>query len=247
MMTDVADFRAELESLVRSAEVRLRAEIKASVNAVLTAGAGSHDDLGALLLDRAAGANRGHACRLLGLLGGETALSAFVAMLTDPEVTWRNAAVNALGLASRELPCAIPALIEIMQTDPDDNLRDRAALALGSCGTGSIAAVDALLAVLADRAERPALRGAAAEALDGYEDARVSSALIVALDEPEPEVRFFAAFALGARGETAALPSLARLAATEQAVIPNWGSVRDEVMSAIECIRGAQARALHES
>jgi len=242
MVLEVTDFRAELELLVELADSHHPAEALADIDAVLAAGARSIDDLSALFLDRDDGVARHHAGNLLARIGGDIALAAFVALLRDPRVTRRNHAVNLLNVLG--LPGAIPALLDVLLADPDEGMRECATLALGSCGTSSAAALEALLTMLTDRDEGPRLRAAAAEALNGYDDARVSPALIVALDDPEPEVRFFAAFALSARRDVTALPALERLAAIEQAVIPNWGSVRDEVVSAIKSIRYAAARRL---
>jgi len=98
-------------------------------------------------------------------------------------------------------------------------------------------AVDPLLAKLADTGEEPRVRGFVAEALIFYREQRVVAALIAVLSDPSAEVRFWAAFALGELKDPAALGALERLAQTDDAAVPRWGSVRDEAAAAIETIR----------
>jgi HEAT repeat protein len=237
----VSDFRTELEQQVQTDDPANRASLQAAVDAVLAAGVQSRDDLYALLLDPAAGPNRDHACWLLGWMGDDAAVAALVTAFRDPDVAMRRSAVVALGRLAH--PDSTPALIEAMQTDADDRTRNIATLALGTICAST--AMEPLLAVLANRAELANVRGAAAEALNGYRDPRVVAALVTALEDPEPEVRFFAAFALSAAGDESALPALERLAAADEARVNDFGTVRDEAISAIEAIREA-ARAPRE-
>ena len=59
---------------------------------------------------------------------------------------------------------------------------------------------------------------------------------IEALQAPEPEVRFWSAFALGQLRDRGALPALERLATTDRAVVPGWWAVTEEARDAITAI-----------
>jgi len=101
----------------------------------------------------------------------------------------------------------------------------------------------ALLAALTDATEEPTVRGQAAEALAWYYLMRgrcpAVAPLVATLDDSSPEVRFWAAYALGIIGARDALPALERLAVTDHAT-PLWsgsvGTVGEEAVSAITAI-----------
>jgi HEAT repeat protein len=178
---------------------------------------------------------------LAALIGDEVALQAWLAVLRDPDRSVRSEALNALsGLCPAS---AAAALIDVVRADPVDFVRAHAALVLGECAPASSAALEVLLAMLRDAAEPAHIRGAVAEALHRYDDPRVLPALVAALEDPEPEVRYYTAFALSACANPAALPALERAAAREQAMLPPpLGSVRDELQTAIEHIEYVAGR-----
>jgi HEAT repeat protein len=102
-------------------------------------------------------------------------------------------------------------------------------------------ATPALVNALNDRAEDTDVRVYAAEALGhlqpetGRDEAL--AALLHALTDREPEVRFWAAFALGNLGDERAIPALQRLAERDSEVVPGWWSIQREALESIEQIR----------
>jgi HEAT repeat protein len=151
------------------------------------------------------------ACWLLGPWNDEAALGPLVAALHDPDSRLRAEAAKSLGTLDN--PPAVPGLIAALQADADADTRLSAAYVLGQLDDPR--AVDPLLAKLAD----------------------TGAALITVLSDPSAEVRFWGAFALGKLKDPAALGALERLAQTDDAAVPGWGSVRDEAAAAIETIR----------
>jgi HEAT repeat protein len=115
-----------------------------------------------------------------------------------------------------------------------------AAWALGFHSSGE-RAVGTLLAVLRDPAEDTDVRCHAAEALGHIAPTRdrpeVLAALLHALGDRSPEVRFWAAFALGNLGDERAIPALQRLADRDSSSVPGWWSIRREALESIEQIR----------
>jgi HEAT repeat protein len=99
--------------------------------------------------------------------------------------------------------------------------------------------------ILGDRNESPAVRAQAAEGLaykfhrkrrgaSGFQSA--IEVLVSALTDASPDVRYYAAFALGASGERAVLPAL-RKAAKDSSISESFvGTVGDEAIEAAERI-----------
>ena len=97
--------------------------------------------------------------------------------------------------------------------------------------------------ILGDRNEAPAVRAQAAEGLAykfnrkrrgalGHQSA--IQALLAALTDVSPDVRYYAAFALGASGEKEVIRAL-RKAANDRSTSKNFvGSVGDEAMNAVK-------------
>lgn len=99
--------------------------------------------------------------------------------------------------------------------------------------------------ILGDRNESPAVRAQAAEGL-AYKFHRkrketsdfqpAIEILVAALTDVSPDVRYYAAFALGASGESKVLPALLK-AAKDRSTSENFvGTVGDEAMNAAEQI-----------
>ncbi len=132
-------------------------------------------------------------------------------------------------------------LERLLRSHESPTVRAKCAWALGFHRQGQ-AAADALLRALRDRSEEPDVRAHAAEALGHMADRLgerrpdVLAALLHALTEAVPEVRFWAAFALGNLGDEAAIPALERLAARDTASAPGWWSIRKEALDSIEQI-----------
>jgi HEAT repeat protein len=226
------DFDRAVRSVVDQITEELRDRAVADVNALRAAGRLSWDGLLAVLADRSAGEDRLRAAWLLGRLDG-SALAPLLIALADPDHALRAEAARALG--SLDSPEAIPALVQALRHDADAATREAAAWALGLIGTDDV--IDPLLESLADSAETPSVRGQAAESLSGARNARAIPSLIAALDDPSPEVRYWAAFALGELSAQDALPALERLAANDTAIADRHGSVADEARAAIAIIR----------
>jgi HEAT repeat protein len=175
-------------------------------------------------------------------LGRAKGVSALLRRLPHlhPVVAW-----HAVGRVLPELggKHAYRALVQTLREHPDPALREAAAYALWQFRDDR--AHPLLLAALRDPAEDPRVRGQAAETL-GYttRDARTrryketARALVDALGDPSPTVRFWAASALGGMRARAATPALRRLAATDQAVCPGWWRVADEAADALVRITG---------
>jgi HEAT repeat protein len=117
--------------------------------------------------------------------------------------------------------------------------RKRAAWALGFLHDED--ATPTLLRTLADREEETDVRAFAAEALGHIAPQKrhdeALAALLHALTDPVPEIRFWAAFALGNLGDERAIPALQRLADRDSKSVPGWWSIRKEALDSIEQIR----------
>jgi len=118
--------------------------------------------------------------------------------------------------------------------------RVAAAYVLGFSGESAAASV--LARRLSDRDESPAVRAHAAEALGHllqFEPvlAESRSAIVVALADPEPEVRFWCAFAAGALELQESRPRLDRLL-DDDALLEGWWTVGQEAEWALRCLDG---------
>jgi HEAT repeat protein len=138
----------------------------------------------------------------------------------------RRAAVQALGLLPG--PAASDALIERLDEDREHEVRAAAAAALGTLGSLS------------------GIRGFSAEALGhvlGYGPRSVKplEVLRAALSDPSPNVRFWAAFALGEAGDMSDVARLQQLQADGTEVF-GGATVADEARESIKQIRARTAR-----
>ena len=118
--------------------------------------------------------------------------------------------------------------------------RVAAAYVLGFSGESAAASV--LARRLSDHDESPAVRAHAAEALGHllqFEPvlAESRSAIVVALADPEPEVRFWCAFAAGALELQESRPRLERLL-DDDAFLEGWWTVGQEAEWALRCLDG---------
>jgi HEAT repeat protein len=118
--------------------------------------------------------------------------------------------------------------------------RAAAAYVLGFSGESAFAGV--LARRLSDPGESPVVRGHAAEALGHllqYQPvlAEIRTSIVSALTDPEPEVRFWCAFAAGALGLQESRPRLVRLLADE-AFVEGWWTIRQEAEWALRCLDG---------
>jgi hypothetical protein len=94
-----------------------------------------------------------------------------------------------------------------------------------------------LINVLSDEQLDPGTRGEAAEALGALMAPEAFDPWVAALNSAEAEVRFVAAFGLSGLRDPRAIPFQKKRAAVETAELPQWGSVRNEIPSAMRAIR----------
>jgi HEAT repeat protein len=145
----------------------------------------------------------------------------------DREIVWESAKALSI-LKTRSV---VPKLISSLKSQWIEH-RSAAAYALGMMREPR--AIAHLEAVLADRKESPTVRGHAAEALAYLKKRRSFTVLLSALDDPEPEVRRWAAFALGELGDKRALPELKRVALLDKGGARKGSSVRVEARRAYD-------------
>jgi HEAT repeat protein len=120
--------------------------------------------------------------------------------------------------------------------------RAAAAYVLGFSGESGFASV--LARRLVDPEESIVVRAHAAEALGHllqYQPvlAETRTAIVSSLTDPEPEVRFWSAFAAGALTLQESRPRLERLLADES-FIEGWWTVRQEAEWALRCLDGEE-------
>ena len=118
--------------------------------------------------------------------------------------------------------------------------RAAAAYVLGFSGESEVAGT--LARRLSDLDESPAVRAHAAEALGHLLQfqpvlAENRSAIVASLTDPEPEVRFWCAFAAGALELQESRPRLERLLA-DDTLVEGWWTVGQEADWALRCLEG---------
>jgi HEAT repeat protein len=121
-----------------------------------------------------------------------------------------------------------------------DESRAAAAYVLGFSGVNEVS--DALARRLADPEESPVVRSHAAEALGHLLQhqpvlAEIRTAIVATLRDPEPEVRFWSAFAAGVLDLQESRPQLERLRG-DGAEIEGWWTVGQEAEWALRCLDG---------
>src|SRR6266542_3518918 len=112
----------------------------------------------------------------------------------DPAV--RAAVARAFAVLGSRRP--LRALAAALAGDPDPTVQEAAAYGLAFLWDPR--AFDPLVHALGGAGELPAVRAQAAEGLANLRAVRAVPALLAALGDPAPEVRFWASFALGALG-----------------------------------------------
>lgn len=169
-------------------------------------------------------------CWLAGLASHNAVVGHIIALLSESEeqaLIWEAAkALSVMKLAKSQ----VLHLIRTLELHPGPENRSACAYVLGF--DGSQEAVLALVRCLSNSAEKPNVRGQAAEALGETNSAVAVEPLIESLSSPVVEVRFWAAFALGKLKNPAGRDALMR-ALADQAVLEGWGSVADEARSAL--------------
>lgn len=194
---------------------------------------------------------RAEAISLLGLLRKGRAATSLVTVLKENRRILSWTAAEALGQIARRT--VVAPLLGVLRSRAPGETRQAAIHALGV--TGDRRAAGALVKVLQDPSEAADVRGEAAEALAGcgLQLLTVLWALADALADPSPEVRFWAAFALGVRAalggklrpselETTVVSGLRRLV-TDGAVVRGLGSVGEEASNTLRLVLSASRRA----
>jgi HEAT repeat protein len=154
----------------------------------------------------------------------------------DDARRWRAATE----LARVEDPRTLRRLERLLQARGRDRGRAAAAYVLGFSGSTDVSGV--LARRLADREETTEVRAHAAEALGHllqYEPVLVDirSVIVASLRDPEPEVRFWSAFAAGVLGLQESRPHLEGMRADE-AKVEAWWTVGQEAEWALRCLDG---------
>lgn len=224
--------KEQLEELVRTIVPAGRAQVQELIASVVAAGGVSERALLEMLGDRALELRlRADIAWLLAGLRLESAPGALRTLLTDPSPRLREEAARGLRLCSGD--DVVDALLDALAGDASPPVRTAAVEALGVIS--SPRSSGRLIELLQDGGEAAELRADAAEALAHVRDERVIDALLGALDDASPLVRYAAAYALGQQRDARALPALRRLAAHDDAATP-WGRVETCARESIEII-----------
>jgi HEAT repeat protein len=179
---------------------------------------------------------RAAAAEALGKLSGEAACIELLNALADPVAAVRVAAAQALGACGD--PTSGPALLPLLD-DPDPAVVAAVAAALGSIGDARTAVS---LAQTLDKADRPLLvRRAVVAALARVPHPEAQPTLLNALNDPDAQVRGYAAQALGQVGNEAAWTALEALEKDDSRLLQ--GTVADVARRAMTLLerRGRQA------
>jgi HEAT repeat protein len=153
-------------------------------------------------------------------------------LLRHPRREVRQEAAVSLGLLGTRR--AIDALRGAIR-DTDEEVRKRVISGLG-LQEDDEAAYLAVVAVLTDKRESAAVRAHAAEALANFPERANASHLVDALADPAPEVRFFAAHALGELRVQDAVSALRIISRSDTGQVPGFGTVQREARSALRKI-----------
>jgi len=129
-----------------------------------------------------------------------------------------------------------PLIHELLHAD-DPQSREAAAYAL--TWMGDRRAVYPLLITAANPREVASVRGQALEAIGSISPRRGSPVgrVLILLDDPEVQVRFWACYALSQFEDLSAIPALRRLL-SDDAICPGWWSVKGEAAWAIAELEG---------
>jgi HEAT repeat protein len=170
---------------------------------------------------------------LLGRLGDPRCVPLLLrtfAQTQDVQLAWEVA--RALSL----LRTAVPAehLASFLGGEP--NKATAAAWAMGRVSDSR--ASFALRETLRNKDREIQVRAHAAESLGVLRARDAVTDLVEALHDDSAELRYWGAYALGEIGDPSALAELRRLADSDDAVVPGWGSVAEEARASIEAIVG---------
>jgi HEAT repeat protein len=145
-------------------------------------------------------------------------------------------------LAQSSDPGTLRRVERVLEGKGHERGRVAAAYVLGFSGESEIAGV--LARRLSDPGECPSVRAHAAEALGHllqFEPvlAENRSAIVASLTDPEPEVRFWCAFAAGALELQESRRKLERLLA-DDTLVEGWWTIGEEAEWALRCLDGEE-------
>jgi HEAT repeat protein len=154
----------------------------------------------------------------------------------------------ATALVQTDDPRALRRIERLLESGRRDEGRAAAAYVLGFSGSPDLAGT--LARRLADADEPTVVRAHAAEALGhllqhGPVLAEVRMPIVAALRDPDPEVRFWCAFAAGVLDLQESRPHLGRLR-DDGAKIEGWWTVGEEAEWALRCLDGEEDPPLPE-
>jgi HEAT repeat protein len=154
----------------------------------------------------------------------------------------------ATALSQVDDPRTLRRLERLLEGKGGDEGRAAAAYVLGFSGETDVSGV--LVGRLADTDESPVVRAHAAEALGHLLQhqpvlAEIRVTIVSALRDPEPEVRFWSAFAAGVLDLQESRPQLERMRDDESAV-EGWWTVGQEAEWALRCLDGEEDPPLPE-
>jgi HEAT repeat protein len=159
-------------------------------------------------------------------------------LATDEEHRWE--AAKALSAVKDRR--ALRRVERLLEGDGDEEARAAAAYVLGFNGASD--ASDVLARRLADPDESPVVRAYAAEGLGHLLQhepvmAEIRTTIVSCLRDPEPEVRFWCAFAAGVLDLQESRPQLERLR-DDDASVEGWWTVGKEAEWALRCLEGEE-------
>jgi HEAT repeat protein len=169
------------------------------------------------------------AAQALGKLGGDAASASLRKRLDDPEPRVRATVADALGRMND--PALADVLLPLLD-DPDSEVVRASAHALGQIG--NTAAACPIAAVLVQPGQEVLVRRALAAALAHIPHPDAQEPLLQALHDPDPQVRAYAATALGQVGNEQAHAPLQELVGDKSRLIK--GTVSDAAKRAIELL-----------
>lgn len=145
-------------------------------------------------------------------------------------------------------PRTLRRLERLLEGSGEDEGRAAAAYVLGFSRETDVSGV--LADRLADAEESPVVRAHAAEALGHLLQhqpvlAEIRVTIVAALRDPEPEVRFWSAFAAGVLDLQESRPQLERLR-DDATAIDGWWTVGEEAEWALRCLDGEEDPPLPE-
>jgi HEAT repeat protein len=145
-------------------------------------------------------------------------------------------------LSQLDDPRTVRQVERLLEGRGRDEGRAAAAYVLGFSGASDVSEV--LAARLGDRGESPVVRAHAAEALGHLLQhepvlAGIRTTIVSCLRDPEPEVRFWSAFAAGVLDLQESRPRLERLTA-DDAGVEGWWTVAEEAEWALRCLDGEE-------